>query len=1042
MTRRLLRLAVPLLAALTGSVVFAVASSAAGGTVTIDAGPSGPTSAKTPEFRFSGPAGTSTFDCRLDSSRDADWTPCSSPWTPPAPLADGGHVFEVRGHAAGGDPAPAFRTFTVDSDPPPLSVTGPDPVVHDTTATVSFDSTDPGAAFACAVDSDDYKPCTSPFATPDLPNGEHSVNVRAADAAGNTTVATRLFEIDVDPPETTIEAGPDGTTRDNTPDFHLASDRPRTKFECALDHGDWQKCPASYTTPELQPGAHSLEARAVDGAGNRDASPAHSEFTVAACEPEVRIGVLVARSECFVRDGDVFTTDDPVKVNGITFNPQKGKPLSFDTAQRTIKLRGIQLRLGSIVLFNGDLQWQVPDGDRVTLARINLSTFQRTDTTAGDREGGLDLQGDDDANFAGFDLKGEATLDLVPNGAELKAHIELPKVFADAEGRGLTGDITIAADADRGVRLSSAGVVAPQAFIGDLAVRNLFLRFTGENGGAANATCNAESPGLRWDGGAESLTVPFEEPLVIQNAGFGFADGGFSYARGEWNPGDPGRHIGGGVRIQRIALSLCAGKPWRLEGRTALTAVPDAEGKPRLSIPEAAVIVTGSDPWTARVEAPKATFTGDRPFELTNTFVQLTGDGAIDFGSHLRFGLGLKGSIPGAGDLDAAVNVDADAQGFVDGPLFNASLSAQGCFDGRFNVLGAVPVDFKGFCANADGVVSSKGAAFCAGVKVDGRDLGRIGAGANWGEPVQFIARSCDVGPWTVQKPQPAPPAEGARAGAGVRAARVDVPRSRRGAVIALRGSDGPPQVVLHGPHGARVPTPESAGQVVKTRRSFAFQNVVTKTTYVVVAGGGRWSAQPVGGDAVTDVRTARMLPRPSVKAGVRGRGRTRTLSWKVRPRPGQRVVFVERGRRVARVIGVARGARGKMRFTSADGPRGRRTVDAIVEQDGRPRARIAAAAYGAPGPVRAGRPRAVSVLRGRSDVRVTWARAIRARRYGVRVELSDGRKLFYLRDARDRYLTLPGVARGRDVRVRVVGLRADNRPGPAATARSKGATR
>jgi hypothetical protein len=1041
MTRRILRLAVPLLAALIGSVVFAVASSAAGGAVTIDSGPSGPTSVTRPEFRFGGPPGTSDFDCRLDGSNEDDWFACDSPWTPATALGPGGHVFEVRGHAAGGDPEPAFRTFSVDTEPPQLSVT--DPVLEDTLARVSFDSTDVGAAFACAVDSTDFKPCTSPFTTPDLANGGHSINVQARDAAGNATVVSRLFEIDLEPPETTIDAGPEGNTRDNTPDFHLTSDRARTHFDCALDHADWQPCPASYTAPELAPGSHVFQARAVDAAGNTDETPAERNVVVAACEPEVRIGVLVARSACFEREGDVYTSEEPVKVNGITFNPLKGHPLSFDTAQGTIKMRGIQLRVGGIVLFNGDLEWKVPEGDRVTLARFNLSTFQRTDGgTEGDREGALDLQGDDSANFAGFDLKGEATLDLVPNGAELKAHIELPKVFADAEGRGLTGDITVSADADKGVRLSSAGVVAPQAFIGDLAVKNLFLKFTGENGGPTGATCNAESPGLRWDGGAETLTVPFEEPLVIQNAGFGFADGAFSYARGEWIAGEPGREIGGGVRLQKIALSLCAGKPWRLEGRTALTAVPDAEGKPRLRIPEAAMIVTGSDPWTARVEAPKASFTGDRPFELTDSFVQLSGDGAIDFGSHLRFGLGLKGSLPGIGDLDAAVNVDADAKGFVDGDLFNASLAAQGCFDGRFNVLGAVPVDFKGYCADANGVVSSKGAAFCAGVKIDGRDLGRIGAGANWGEPVQFIARSCDVGPWTVQRPQPEPPAEAARSGAGVRAARVDVPRSRRGAVIALRGADGPPQVVLHGPRGQTIPTPESAGQVARTRRSFAFQNVVTKTTYVVVAGGGRWSARPVNGDNVTGVRTARMLPRPAVKAGVRGHGRTRMLSWRVRPRRGQRVVFVERGRGVARVIGTARGSRGKMRFTSADGPRGRRTVEAIVEQDGRPRARIGATAYGAPGPVRPGRPRAVSVLRGHDDLRVTWARSARAQRYGVRVELSDGRRLFYLRDSRDRYLSLPGVGRGRDVRVRVVGLRADNRPGPAATARSKGAHR
>jgi hypothetical protein len=54
--------------------------------------------------------------------------------------------------------------------------------------------------------------------------------------------------------------------------------------------------------------------------------------------------------------------------------------------------------------------------------------------------------------------------------------------------------------------------------------------------------------------------------------------------------------------------------------------------------------------------------------------------------------------------------------------------------------------------------------------------------------------------------------------------------------------------------------------------------------------------------------------------------------------------------------------------------------------------------------------------------------------RYGVRVALPDGRKLFFLRGADDRVVRIDDVpADGRAV-VRVVGLRADNGTGPAAT--------
>jgi hypothetical protein len=67
----------------------------------------------------------------------------------------------------------------------------------------------------------------------------------------------------------------------------------------------------------------------------------------------------------------------------------------------------------------------------------------------------------------------------------------------------------------------------------------------------------------------------------------------------------------------------------------------------------------------------------------------------------------------------------------------------------------------------------------------------------------------------------------------------------------------------------------------------------------------------------------------------------------------------------------------------------------------------------------------------------ITWRPAKDAARYGVRVALADGRRLFFLRDAGDREVRIAG-ARG-PVSVRVVGLRADNTAGPAAVMTSGG---
>ena len=259
------------------------------------------------------------------------------------------------------------------------------------------------------------------------------------------------------------------------------------------------------------------------------------------------------------------------------------------------------------MLYQGQLEYTVPEGDKVVLAKFDLETHSRTDAPADDSEGALDLQGDDAANVQGFDLKGEAKLELLKGGkALLSGNIELPKVFADAEGNGLTGAIQVASDNVRGVHIQGIQVKAPLAFMGKVEVHNLFLNFNGERNGDAKATCNAESPGLRWDGGAEKIVLPTPDKLTVESVGLGFADGAFSYAKGTLNWAAPGKSIGAGIRVQKISISVCAGKKLEIEGRIGLTALPDASGTPKLTIPNAGLLFTGGDPWTLRAEAPTA----------------------------------------------------------------------------------------------------------------------------------------------------------------------------------------------------------------------------------------------------------------------------------------------------------------------------------------------------------------------------------------------------------------------------------------------------
>src|SRR5262249_43003778 len=316
-------------------------------------------------------------------------------------------------------------------------------------------------------------------------------------------------------------------------------------------------------------------------------------------------------------------------------------------------------------------------------------------------------------------------------------------------------------------------------------------------------------------------------------------------------------------------------------------------------------------------EAPQATLTADRDYKFKDLFVQYASSGAVDFGGNLSFAVGVKGPVP-LGSLDAAVQVDAHAAGFIEGSRFNADLSATGCFAGTFPVGGGLPLPFDGLCSTVAGVVSSDGIAICGSLKVGGNDIGAIGAGYHWGGAVQFMAGTCDLGPWRVSK------ASASAVGPKV----VEIPGGR-GALIAVRGVSGPPQVTLHGPHGEIVETPADTNEALRGHSAVAFANRGLKTTYVVLAHpvAGRWR---VTGDGIAEVRTAPMRARPRVSGTLR-RG---VLSYRIAPVKGQRVTFEEHGRGVSRTIASATRS-GSVRFRPSDGAGGRRRIVALVEQDG-----------------------------------------------------------------------------------------------------------
>jgi uncharacterized repeat protein (TIGR01451 family) len=111
--------------------------------------------------------------------------------------------------------------------------------------------------------------------------------IQDGNPANNTSSTGEL--VDATPPDTTITAQPPNPSQSSSASFSFTGSDPGGSgvayFQCRLDAGDWTMCasPASYTG--LSESAHTWEVRAVDHAGNPDASPATYPWTVNLNDP-------------------------------------------------------------------------------------------------------------------------------------------------------------------------------------------------------------------------------------------------------------------------------------------------------------------------------------------------------------------------------------------------------------------------------------------------------------------------------------------------------------------------------------------------------------------------------------------------------------------------------------------------------------------------------------------------------------------------------------------------------------------------------------
>lgn len=595
--------------------------------------------------------------------------------------------------------------------------------------------------------------------------------------------------------------------------------------------------------------------------------------------------------------------------------------------------------------------------------------------------------GDAVKGILGFDIAGGINVRLERDGVHIPLNLKLPPAFG-----GFQASAEFVATKDEGLRIDSVRLEAGPIPLGALLINKIELEYKGGDD--------------LWTGFG-SITVPAGGTLDL---GAQFAMGAFKSATFSFTPGTPvpiGPFVyllqfGGGFFLDPVTINANAtiGAGAAVAGRSPV----EVRGDFTMTFPEV----------------------GPADFRLKGTvglFMFRIGEGELNFQSD-----GYAAFRGRTGVSLGPLSVDANLDGFIDAPTgqYGASL------DGKVELCLVVDVELDEIrvCAGASAAaaVSSKGFAACARFKppiIDAFEAGLTYPWEDWNpaflaNPLAFSASILsNIGGCHVEEYRITPTrARASQAGA---ATTFEVPPGLPSQTVLLTGNGGRPDVTVTGPGG---------------QKGTVFYAEGTQATYAILdrPAAGTWTVTPrAGSPAVAQVLTANGYRPARVAGNLGGKGRKRTLRYRVRNGGnGQQVVFQESGAFGSHRLGAAKGASGTLRFRPADAKGGKRTVVALVQRRGITTDRIRIGTYVAPGPSKPGRARGVKVRRAGRSVVVSFRSAPGAARHAVTLKGARGTRLGELLGKGKRRVRFPAVHRNEKVTVTVRGLSSKLRLGPA----------
>ena len=759
----------------------------------------------------------------------------------------------------------------------------------------------------------------------------------------------------------------------------------------------------------------------------------------------------IGTGKCFTKPEylGVVTSDQPVKVNGLTITPRNGAsvvlfPPTGKIVSEDAKVTLYGTELGTITAHSGPLNLGVGTGDLA-----NTGGGGRYSTRL------WSFDANSLPKIGGFSIDGQMSINLVAERgkrfSELAVNMTLPEQFSTSASTRPTGSVAITADNDNGLMLDQLYFSVPEAFLGGVRLAN--LSFTYKSRGEPNATPACASKW--WKATAEIFIIPAgdEKGAGLSLApppdreGVAFCAGGFHSAGGDFTFGKPfpPPQIFPGVFLNSIGFNMAL-NPTVFSGTASVKAA---------DIVTATGGLLAAFPSTRAPYVVQATDGGSTLSQLAGTKLTTT---SFALGGSVGIALPDDGSLAMAnGYLLYSYTDYIKAAGFARLNTFLFLIEADAGFEmnmttrrydahinGNVCIAGGISIEGVRGCVGGNARVSSKGMVACLILIDDGFEPG---IGYHWGDATPHIFNGvtdgCKPSQYWEVNIRGSQLAAASTADPGPGRARVPSPRAEapleftvkqgdEAKDIELHGVGGAPAVEVRAPNGETITSVPNEMQVGDKLQTLAWEEY--DFTWVGVANGqpGKYTITPLEGSVpISEMLETKPTPDEGIKGKVSGKGSKLVLNYDVGKDPGQKVTFVESGDEVRTELGTATKGKGKIKFAPTSGPAGQRQVVAEYEVDGIPAPVEVLDGFKAGPPPQAGKVKRVRVQRRGKSLKIAWAKASNAVGYGVVVSQKGGEQETITVKGRRRSARVSGIdpTEGGTVAVNAFGPLGDRGP-------------